>query len=492
MEATHIPEVPGDIPDLMSPSRRPLDLPRLVMRRAAWVAGLGVLLLVVLGLARMRDDVDDELAGARALAELAEQLGSLERLDDAQAVRALQAWQDGAALRHLSVQVADEQGRVLMDAPGGRAMPWPMRWLADAGTWLYTTSPPFTVAWGLARPGGATWAVALTAAPDSERIEALSSLLEGAAWLAVVACAMLVAMHWNTRRAFAPMGGLLHAIGQLQASDGQATVHLPKLPVAELEAIAAALRHLDAAWVGAQRARRQLARQVQSLQEDERARLARELHDEFGQQLTALRVNATWLERRCAGQAEVEAVAKDMSVQCECIQHDIRGLLTRLRPMPLADESVAAFFEAVQALVAGWKQQGHAGAMRWTLQLALQDASGAAVDPAGLSLPRETALALYRISQEALTNVARHAQATEATLSLVLFVGGDPGGPIRWRWSWSVADNGVGVADPTAAMARGNGLAGIRERLWALGADLRIEAPAGEGSGCRLFSEGTT
>jgi two-component system, NarL family, sensor histidine kinase UhpB len=86
--------------------------------------------------------------------------------------------------------------------------------------------------------------------------------------------------------------------------------------------------------------------------------------------------------------------------------------------------------------------------------------------------------------------VARHAQATEATLSLVLIASGEPVGPIRWRWS--VVDNGVGLPDPATAMARGNGLAGIRERLWALGADLRIEAPSGGRSGCCLTSEGTT
>jgi two-component system sensor histidine kinase UhpB len=493
MEATRVPEAPGKIPDLPPAARQPLDLPRLVMRRAAWVAGLGVLLLLVLGLARMRDDVDDELAGARSLAELAGQLGSLEHLDDSQALRALQAWQRGAALRHLSVQVADAQGRVVLADGGAQTMNRPMRWLADAGTWLFTPTPPFSVSWALARPAGAAWSVALTAAPDSERMEALSSLLEGAAWMALVAGAMLAAMHWNTRRAFAPMSGLLQAIGQLQTSDGQATVHLPRLPVAELETIAAALRRLDAAWVGAQRARRQLARQVLSLQEDERARLARDLHDEFGQQLTALRVNATWLARRSAGQDELARVAKDMSDQCEHIQHDIRELLARLRPMAQADDSLAPFGEGLQALVAGW-QRSPAGATTWSLQLDLHNAQGVALGwaqaVAAGSMPRETALALYRISQEALTNVARHARATEATLSLALRLPPVPGGPMHWRWS--VADNGVGLLDPAAAMARGNGLAGIRERLWVLGADLRIDVPDGGGPGCRLASEGAT
>jgi two-component system sensor histidine kinase UhpB len=89
-------------------------------------------------------------------------------------------------------------------------------------------------------------------------------------------------------------------------------------------------------------------------------------------------------------------------------------------------------------------------------------------------LPRELALAVYRISQEALTNVARHAQATRAVLQLTLQRRAD-GDLLLWQ----VSDDGRGLGEFAIALQRGNGLAGIRQRVWALGADLECDAARG-------------
>jgi two-component system sensor histidine kinase UhpB len=79
-------------------------------------------------------------------------------------------------------------------------------------------------------------------------------------------------------------------------------------------------------------------------------------------------------------------------------------------------------------------------------------------------------LALYRISQEALTNVARHANASRASLQLTLHRG-DDGDSLQWQ----VSDDGAGLGSLQVALQRGNGLAGIRQRVWALGSDLECE-----------------
>ena len=113
-----------------------------------------------------------------------------------------------------------------------------------------------------------------------------------------------------------------------------------------------------------------------------------------------------------------------------------------------------------------------------------------------LWLPRPLWLALYRISQEALTNVARHADAHSAGLRLTLRGGRQPGDALQIDWqAW---DDGVGLppdstsgaeaTQPERLLPRGNGLAGLQERVWALGGTLHCEAlqPGAARPGLRL------
>jgi two-component system, NarL family, sensor histidine kinase UhpB len=479
-----------------------LDLPRLVMRRAAVVAALGVLLTLVFGLSGMRDDVDTELAGAPTMAVRAERLAMLPVLPDDQAIQDLRQWRASGDLRHLRFQVADSSGRsLLVDEPQAKLTP-PMRWLAWASERMFEAAPPFSVAWPLARPEGSAWTVKLSAAPESERVEALHALLEDVLLLGAVALGMLVVMTWNTRRAFVPLARLLDAIGGLEAVDeqggGNRVRQLPTMPIAELETVAAALRHLDQSLAAAQQQRRQLAQQVLSLQEDERSRLARELHDEFGQHLTALRVNAAWLARRTADDVELLPVVRDMEAQCGLIQQDIRAVLARLRPLGSRDRMDASVVDAdalahlgrlLRELVASWSR-GPDPRTAFDLALQLKASNGTPLDwdehADRWMLPRDALLALYRISQEALTNATRHAQASRVKLTLTVTCPVEVGEAARI--DWSASDDGFGLTDVDAALRRGNGLAGLKERIWALGADLHVGSGGGPGGrpGCRL------
>jgi two-component system sensor histidine kinase UhpB len=244
----------------------------------------------------------------------------------------------------------------------------------------------------------------------------------------------------------------------------------------ELDVIAAALRDLAQALDDASEQRRALSQKVLSLQEDERAHLARELHDEFGQRLTALRLDATWLQRQLALQAQASPSAEAparlaevvdaMAARCAEVQADIRSLLVRLRPLAsAAGESTIAWTEVVdqlQSLVQAWRASAARGAADVDMRLLLQP--GPAAPP--LELRRDTALAVYRLSQEALTNVARHAHASRA--DIVLGWQDDASG--RWL-IWQARDDGIGITDPAQAQKRGNGLGGMQERVWALGGE---------------------
>jgi two-component system sensor histidine kinase UhpB len=496
----------------------PQRLATRIMRRAVWVAGVVWLVALALGLLRMAGDTEEELDAAASLAQAMAELGRLGASqaaapdEGAAVLDALVHLQRARPFRHLRLQVFDDQGVLLLPAlpPAPSASPAP-------------GEPPQTVRWPLPRPDGRVWTVVLTTHPDAERREALASLAESLLLLAAAAGGLLVVMQWNLRRALAPLQRLLAAIAGIEQADTALVRTLPAMPVAELEAVAGALRHLGSALDEADAARRRLAQQVLSLQEDERARLARELHDEFGQRLTALRVEATWLARGlqpgaapvgagvpaapapAIGPVQAAASAHAMADRCGDILQDIRGLLARLQPFGPADpagaqhdgghEPLGRLAGLLDALVDAWSGRGPVIDARWTWRPA-PGAAGAAVpwqalpDTPENTLPRPLALALYRITQEALTNAARHAGARRIALSITLCAAAPPGQPPSVHWC--VDDDGCGLGDPAAAARRGNGLAGLRERVWALGGEFAAgpspawaDAP-GAGPGTRL------
>ncbi len=470
----------------------PLELPRQVMRRALAVALGGLLLTLLLGLWRVQADTRQELDAALALARATERLANLSAFDDVAVLHELEAV--GQGLRHLRLTITDGEGRVRYQSPvedeGWRDwLPGARRGDAAAaapGAESAATPARQSVSWRVDRGGGRFWTVLFTTVPESEQDEALASLADLVLLMAVSCAAMLLVMRWNLRRAFRPLEPLLAAIARLERQDLAAVRALPTMPIRELESISAALKHLAQALQEAETARRVLAHQVLSLQEDERTRLAAELHDEFGQRLTALRVDAAWLARQLPEADPRRPVVDGMSGQITLIQQDVRGLLARLRPLAQDGEpaSLARLQGLLASLVEGWSRPG-ARALGAELRLRHGPAPDAplcnpARDAAWLHavvLPRVLVLAVYRITQEALTNVARHAGATRAIVVLRAELdAAQPG--VTGTLHWSVADDGSGHADLRGAMQQGSGLAGMQERVWALGGEFGTAADA--------------
>lgn len=468
------------------------------MRRAGLVASACLFSALLLGLWRAQLDTRAELEDAVVSAQLTERLSTLSWYDDVQALARLRALQATPAARHWSLQVVDAQGaRLVVPQPLPRPSS-PLAFLLKVNQRLFPPPAPRDLRWSLPRPDGRSWLVTLTISPEREQREALANWLDMFGMLLLACAGILVAMQLNLRRALRPLTDLLQAIAGLEHGQHLAVRRLPAMPVRELEAIAEALRHLAGALEDAQSARRVLARQIFSLQEDERSRLARELHDEYGQRLTALRADAAWLMRQLEAQPRLRSVVEGMGEQCRRIHQDIRELLTELRPLgPLAlqqgeDETAGRLLELLGSLVASWT-----GRPSPTLRIAL---TADCLEPGGrrrpwpaheasaLALPRGLVLALYRMSQEALTNVARHAQARQASLRLTLELEapGEAGGPDRpCALRWAVEDDGRGLADPAAAVRQGTGLASLQERVWALGGRLAM-GPGPQGRGWSL------
>lgn len=201
-----------------------------------------------------------------------------------------------------------------------------------------------------------------------------------------------------------------------------------------------------------------LARGLIALQEAERAAIARELHDEMGQACTALRMETALLRRAaaCADADAARAAAMRADRQAETLLHAVRSLLQRLRPLHLDTLGLAA---SLQELCDGW--QARSG-----VRCRLHDAR-----TAELELDDEIELVVYRVAQEALTNVMRHAQARSVAVQLA------HEGPTLVL---VVEDDGVGL--PPEGQRHGLGLLGARERAAALGGTLALHGAPGAGT----------
>ena len=471
----------GNLPDgpaMTTSAQRTLDLPRLLMRRAGWVALVGWLLMLVLGLQRAGLDMEQEVAAARAMAGLVARLAQPSAAGDAELLAELRRIVQAQAPRHLSLTVRDGGGAALLATADNEPLTAPLSWLVGLHRALVPVREPAPVSWSLPRADGRAWTVTVAASHDSERAEAVTNLAGLLALGAIGSAALLLALAWSVHRSLHPMHALLRAIGALRDDDASVLRALPPMPIGELQAVTGALRELASALEAAERQRRALSRQVLTLQEDERQRIARELHDEFGQRLTALRADLVWLAQRLHADAPAATVIETMAAQCEALQVEIRSLLTRLLPAGAPDGAADLWSlqQMLEGLVRAWNASP-GRAVRFDLALQAQDADGRAVawpEPSqarAAALPPGLGLALYRISQEALTNVARHAGASQATLQLNLQrrAQGD-------SLQWQVSDDGAGLGSLQVALQRGNGLAGIRQRVWALGSDLECEA----------------
>lgn len=214
---------------------------------------------------------------------------------------------------------------------------------------------------------------------------------------------------------------------------------------------------------------RRLAQQLIQMQEAERRHIARELHDEVGQCCVAIQFDAVLIAREAAtAQASIRVGAERISAMANQLQAVLRGMLNRLRPTGL-DE--LGLLSGVQLFIDSWQaRNGIACAFH-----------GADALPALGALDEACTITLYRGVQEGLTNIARHARASQASVSLEQLQHGTGVQQI----CLSVRDNGIGLQ--AGAASSGLGVLGMKERVHALGGQLSLaRLPAG-GTELRLL-----
>jgi two-component system sensor histidine kinase UhpB len=270
-------------------------------------------------------------------------------------------------------------------------------------------------------------------------------------WSGVLALGVLNGLvFWLVSRALAPLPVIADGLSRLQQGDLQ--YRLPPLPGNETGIIGKAFNDMATAVqekVAAERhareaeasleERRELAKLVEQRLDEERRMIARELHDEFAQSVTAIRSLAVAIGTQVPDEkSPVNEAARVISAEAARLYDAMHGLIPRLAPLAL---DTLGLSETLQCLVDEWRQRHPK--LAFSLQQSLPD-----------SLGPSAALTIYRIVQETLSNAIRHAHATQIDVTIE---------SDDRRVRVTVVDDGVGLAAAWTQPGR-FGLRGLRER----------------------------
>ncbi|WP_374337487.1 histidine kinase [Methyloversatilis sp.] len=263
-----------------------------------------------------------------------------------------------------------------------------------------------------------------------------------------------VLVYLPVRRVLGPADDILRGLGRMESGD--LSVRLPSFELIELQRIGEVFNHLAGQLARTMDEQRRLARRLLDVREEERRRLARELHDELGQCLTSIQAEAAYVRELADGRLpELTPSAEAISRIAAHMMEVLQLILRELRPVGLEAFGLAATLEQ---LIDSRNRSSH-GRCRHTLQI--RGDLTALADNLNVSL--------YRIVQESLTNAQKHAGASAIAVALHC-----DGGEVRLV----VDDDGRHAAEAT--FEGGLGVLGMRERVLALGGRLTL-APRPEG-----------
>jgi SOS regulatory protein LexA len=203
---------------------------------------------------------------------------------------------------------------------------------------------------------------------------------------------------------------------------------------------------------------RNLTTYLQSVREQERTHIAREIHDELAQVLTALRMDVSWLNKRLPReQIPWLAKTKSMSKLIDNTIQTVKRISAELRPGVLDDLGLVAAIE--------WQAEEFQNRTGISCRVA--------IDPEDITVNQDCSTAVFRIFQETLTNVARHAHATKVTVDLKERAG---------MLTLKVTDNGKGITKKQISNPRSFGLIGMKERVHPWGGRVSIEGSSKKGT----------
>jgi signal transduction histidine kinase len=304
-------------------------------------------------------------------------------------------------------------------------------------------------------------AAVVSADPESLIADAWHETSRLFAVMAITLLALCILVYAALARALRPTRVIVSGLERLAANDH--STRLPAFDLAELSAIRDVFNSLAETLQTTVAERNELTKRLIAVQDEERLHLARELHDEFGQCLAAISAVAASAGQTARQECpvvlpEFESIARTAAHMMETL----RGTLVRLRA-PDVDE--LGLSSSLESLVAGWNSRSRG---RTRFEIEVRGSFDALPSPFGANL--------YRIAQEAITNAAKHAEATRVGLHLNMraatSAAADPGA----REIELIVDDDGKAGDVGLAAKSGLGLLGMRERIVALGGSLSLEA----------------
>lgn len=356
-------------------------------------------------------------------------------------------------VRHVDIALLGGEAALLSQAthmasgPDTHAPSWFSRLVAP---------PPQEYRRRLSGPGLPYSEIAIRADGRDEIAEAWRESRVALGLLLLMAALVFGLVTFTVRRALAPVDQVLGALAVVER--GEYSVRLPQFDLPEMRRLAQGFNRMTEVLEAQRRENRDLTKRSLSIQESERRHLARELHDELGQSVSAIKAIAVSIARQDDAEGGRRDRAEAIVAACNRIYDTVRAMMNRLRPAVVDELGLRLGLERI---VDDWNTHHDDAFCRLSMNC---------ID----ELDEEIRIGAYRIVQEGLTNVAKHAGPAE--VDVWLSVDERDGGRVL---SLQMRDDGTGF-DPAARPA-GLGLAGMRERVESLGGEMRIDAAPGRG-----------
>ncbi len=348
--------------------------------------------------------------------------------------------------RHLRIQLKDSAGNVLNipSIPTAQILETPPLWFVNL-----VASSPIQIERAFLTNDGQQLIVSIEANPLNEIIEVWEESLAFFGLFFLLITLIFLVIHVVFNRVLKAIAVIVQGLERVELGDYQN--RLPSFSSDEMNQIARATNQLIKKLNASQHENRALTQHNLAIQEDERQHLAQELHDELGQSLTAIKVMTVTIARVENSQNTIIKQSTDAIVQvCDHLMNVVRSMMQQLHPLILTELGLKA---ALDDLISHWQSRHSHTRITFHCDNGLEP------------LPETISIHVFRIVQECLTNIIRHAHANHVVINLTR--------EQNEKLSLIISDDGQGCDSQT--IKNGFGLLSMRERVRSLNGDFFIE-----------------